>query len=1140
MKYHPSIFHKMLIPPLLALVLLFTYMLYTYWQQQTTHQHTLQIQNTHIPAIALANENLFLLDNIIKTFKDSVGAREPAWLVNAVSASNAIQMNLLALKQLLPEHPQLGDDSLKRIFDRYYANGYQLSQSMIQNGADIDDIERLTFGMTQALQLTQTQFTELHLELQQTLNDAIELTNRRSREMLRSGVLLALVSVVVTLYIAITFALSTHRSIQGLLKSVNAMASGKPDFSQRIKQQSYDELGVLVQRFNQFTEKLEQDHNELIITKQKAEIAIQELAETQRIAGLGSWLFDVESQSIRWSEEVFRMAGMEGRTEPPSFEEYLNSIHRDDRELLHANLEKALNGEAYEVELRHLMPTGLYNYTLTRAKPVLSDGKVVQVQGSVVDLTRLREAEHALRESEHQLRLVTDNSPAYIAYVDATTLEYLFVNRMFEVAYNKPRDEIIGRHVSEVIGEANFNFARKYIDQVKDGSSVSYINTFPLEDGTHWIHVHYVPDFDEQGNVRAIVVMSHDISELKRTEEQLRQSEERFRSLIQNMSEGIALHELVHDEAGKIVDYRILDVNPMFEEHTGLSSEQVIGKNATDAYGIDKPPYIEIYTKVVKSGKPIDFEVFFKPLDKYFHVSCFSPLPGQFATVFENITERKLAEEALNQAKDAAEAANRAKSEFLANMSHEIRTPLNAVIGFSELLEQTEVTSKQKNYLTSIKSGGKTLLSLINDILDLSKIEAGKLKLEPEPVVIRQVLQDICHIFEPKVQEKGLQIKLVISDEVPDCLMLDETRLRQVLFNLVGNAIKFTHRGHIKLGVRTEACEQHHQGIKLLIEVEDTGIGIPAEQQTRVFESFEQTEGQSNRQYGGTGLGLSISNKLVQMMDGEITLSSEPGSGSTFTIHLHHISSLQLSEPVSEYDQTSDQSVRFKPNKILVVDDVDSNRHLVRDILENSGLEIVDAVDGEQAVRLSRMLHPAFILMDIRMPGMDGIEAARLIKSSPETSDIPVIALTASTNMEDEAEKMVKFDGYLKKPFTSSELSQELKRHITHHPVVAKTESTHIDQAMDLDVAESRQILDEIEIGVTPLWLKATKSGIFDDAMAFSVALNDFAKRHELKALVTTAEQTRQAVDSFDISALERQFNTYDEFVSRLRTQIDE
>ncbi|MEW8395484.1 MAG: hypothetical protein AB2707_04920, partial [Candidatus Thiodiazotropha sp.] len=240
MKYHPSIFHKMLIPPLLALVLLFTYMLYTYWQQQTTHQHTLQIQNTHIPAIALANENLFLLDNIIKTFKDSVGAREPAWLVNAVSASNAIQMNLLALKQLLPEHPQLGDDSLKRIFDRYYANGYQLSQSMIQNGADIDDIERLTFGMTQALQLTQTQFTELHLELQQTLNDAIELTNRRSREMLRSGVLLALVSVVVTLYIAITFALSTHRSIQGLLKSVNAMASGKPDFSQRIKQQSYD------------------------------------------------------------------------------------------------------------------------------------------------------------------------------------------------------------------------------------------------------------------------------------------------------------------------------------------------------------------------------------------------------------------------------------------------------------------------------------------------------------------------------------------------------------------------------------------------------------------------------------------------------------------------------------------------------------------------------------------------------------------------------------------------------------------------------------------------------------------------------------------------------------------------------------
>ncbi|PUB88889.1 MAG: hypothetical protein DBP00_04495, partial [gamma proteobacterium symbiont of Ctena orbiculata] len=975
MKYRPSIFHKMLIPPLLALVLLFSYMLFTYWQQQTTHQYTLQIQNTHIPAIALANENLFLLDSVIKTFKDSVGANEQSWLVNAVSASNAIQMNLLALKQLLPGHPRLGNDSIKKVFDQYYTDGYQLSQSMIQDGTDIEDIERLTLGMTKALQQTQIQFTELHLELHQTLNDTIEVTNRRNREMFRSGVLLALASVVVMLYIAITFALSTHRSIQGLLKSVNAMASGKPDFSQRIKQQSDDELGVLVQRFNQFTERLEQDHNELINTKQKAEIAIQELAETQRIAGLGSWLFDVESQSIRWSEEVFRMAGMAGRTEPPSFEEYLNSVHPEDRELLHVNLEKALNGEAYEVELRHLMPSGVYNYTLTRAKPVIANDKVVQVQGSVVDLTRLREAEHALRESEHQLRLVTDNSPAYIAYVDANTLEYLFVNRMFEIAYGKPREDIIGHHVSEIIGEANFNFARQYIDQVKHGLSVSYINTFTLQDGTHWIHVHYVPDFDEQGNVRAIVVLSHDISELKKTEEQLRQSEERFRSLIQNMIEGIALHELVYDEAGQVIDYKILDVNPMYEQHTGLSREQVIGKNATDAYGVDTPPYIDIYAKVVETGEPSDFEVCFKPLEKYFHVSCFCPLPGQFATVFENITERKLAEEALNQAKDAAEAANRAKSEFLANMSHEIRTPLNAVIGFSELLEQTEVTSKQKSYLTSIKSGGKTLLSLINDILDLSKIEAGKLKLEPEPVVIRQVLQDICHIFKPRIDEKGLQIELAISKEVPDCLMLDETRLRQVLFNLVGNAIKFTHRGHIKLGVRTEVCEQHHQGTKLLIEVEDTGIGIPAEQQTRVFESFEQREGQSNRQYGGTGLGLSISNKLVQMMNGEITLSSKPGIGSTFSIHLHHISSLQLSQPGTGYDQASEQPVQFKPSKILVVDDIDSNRQLVRDILEHSGIEVVEAMDGEQAVNLSKEVQPALVLMDIRMPGMDGMEA---------------------------------------------------------------------------------------------------------------------------------------------------------------------
>jgi PAS domain S-box-containing protein len=1140
MKYRPSIFHKMLIPPLLALVLFFTYMLYIYWQQQTTQRYTLQIQNIHIPAIALANENLFLLDSIIKTFEDSVGAKEPSWLENAVSASNSIKQNLQALKRMLPDQPRLADDSLEKLFDQYFNNGYLLSQTMIQNGVVIEDMERLTLGMTQALQLTQSQFSEIHDALQRKLHETIEVTNSSSRKMLRSGIIIALVSIAVMLYVAIKFTLSTHHSIQGLLQSVNAMASGKPDFSQRIKQQSDDELGLLVQRFNLFTEKLEQDHNELISTKQKAEAAIRELAETQRIAGLGSWMYDVESQSIRWSEEVFRIAGMPGRTEPPSFEEYLGTIHPDDRELLHANLEKALNGEAYEVELRHLMPEGHYNYTLTRAKPIMSNGKVIQVQGSVVDLTRLRKAENALRESEHQLRLVTDNSPAYIAYVDANSLEYLFVNRMFEIAYNRPREEIVGHHIREVIGEANFQFALKYIEQVQRGLSVSYINTFPLKDGTHWIHVHYVPDFDDQGDTRAIVVLSHDISEQKRTEEQLRQSEERFRSLIQNMIEGIALHELVHDDSGQIVDYKILDVNPMFEEHTGLSREQVVGKNATDAYGLDKPPYIDIYTKVVETGEPNDFEVYFKPLEKYFHVSCFSPLPGQFATVFENITERKLAEEALNQAKEAAEAANRAKSEFLANMSHEIRTPLNAVIGFSELLEQTEVTPKQKNYLTSIKSGGKTLLSLINDILDLSKIEAGKLKLEPEPVVIRQVLQDICHIFEPRIHEKGLQIKLVFADEVPECLMLDETRLRQVLFNLVGNAIKFTHKGHIKLSVRTETCDQHPQGTKLLIEVEDTGIGIPAEQQARVFESFEQREGQSNRQYGGTGLGLSISNKLVQMMNGEITLSSEPGRGSTFSIHLHHVASLQLSEPDKRYNQVSERAVRFKPGKVLVVDDVDSNRQLVKDILEHSDLEIVEAMDGEQALILSKKIRPAIILMDIRMPGMDGVEATRLIKSSPDGSDIPVIALTASINVDDEEGKSAKFDGYLKKPFTSADLIREIKRHIPHQPTGTTIEHSSLEPSLDLQVAEPEQLLKELDTNITPLRMKAAKSGIFDDAMEFAAALTDLGKSRELEALVTIAEQTRQAVDSFDISALETMFNTFDEFVSRLRTQIDE
>ena len=286
------------------------------------------------------------------------------------------------------------------------------------------------------------------------------------------------------------------------------------------------------------------------------------------------------------------------------------------------------------------------------------------------------------------------------------------------------------------------------------------------------------------------------------------------------------------------------------------------------------------------------------------------------------VDERIRSEEALRRSEDElraakleaerlareAESANRAKSEFLANMSHEIRTPMNAVIGYSDLLDKSVTEPQQRSYLEAIRAGSRSLLMLINDILDLSRIEAGKMRLEYAPLTVRRLLDDVRHIFDLRAQEQGIGLDVSVDPGTPAVMLLDETRLRQVLFNLVGNAIKFTHDGGVTVRAHATDCSECNsdtdQRCCLVITVADTGIGIAEDQQVRIFEAFEQQEGQSSRKYGGTGLGLAISRKLVQMMGGEMSVASQPGVGSTFTVTLRDVA---ITELASEEDETSQQ-----------------------------------------------------------------------------------------------------------------------------------------------------------------------------------------------------------------------------------------
>ena len=502
---------------------------------------------------------------------------------------------------------------------------------------------------------------------------------------------------------------------------------------------------------------------------------------------------------------------------------------------------------------------------------------------------------------------------------------------------------------------------------------------------------------------------------------------------------------------------------------------------------------------------------------------------------------------ALYQAKDAAESANRAKSEFLANMSHEIRTPMNAVIGFSELLSALITDKKQKSYLDSIQIASNALLTLINDILDLSKIEAGRLEIQYETVNPYSLFNELKQIFAVKIAEQNLEFIVDIDKKLPPALLLDEVRLRQVLLNLIGNALKFTDKGYIKLSAKIKIpptpFEKGGPGkiFDLILSVEDTGIGIPSEQQALIFESFRQQDGQSTRKYGGTGLGLAITKRLVEMMNGHISVKSTVGRGSVFEIMLQDVD-VSSTEPVNTQDEPFDfTTIFFEKAQVLVVDDIESNRRLIKEWLSQVNLDVIEAEDGQKALLFTEEYRPAMILMDIRMPVMDGYEATQQLKTNPSTLDIPVIALTASVTLDDKSKiKTHGFDGYLSKPVNTQGLFNELCRYLKHteKPAESVTEAAtdtvempSLENIIDLPVL--RQTLEE---KMLPVWEEISDLVEMDAIEAFAEQLLNLGKKHQAQHLVHYADKLRELAEEFDIEDVERTLAAFPDIVEGMNT----
>jgi polar amino acid transport system substrate-binding protein len=605
-------------------------------------------------------------------------------------------------------------------------------------------------------------------------------------------------------------------------------------------------------------------------------------------------------------------------------------------------------------------------------------------------------------------------------------------NPAAERIFGYSAEEMIGRNITRLMPSPYKEAHDKYIrDYLRKGEKRIFCRGREFEgvrkDGTRFPLEITVSEV-RYGDRWLFTGILRDITERKRSEEALRESELKFRSVVRSAKDAIILA----DSRGKIISW-----NKSAQAIFGYDEKDVLGK-----------PLVKLMPKRYRKAHKVGFgrylatgksEVIGKTTELFglrenghefpleLSLASWKTEKGSFyCGIIRDISERKRTEKELQKAKVAAEDGNRAKSEFLANMSHEIRTPMNAIIGMTELALDTELTPEQRGYLNVVQSSSDGLLSLINDILDFSKIEAGQLEFEEVSFDLQDLIEGVAEILSVRAHEKDLELMCFVEPGLPKFVVGDPTRLRQILINLVGNAIKFTHKGEISIKVKPSKNswrkQREEKKIGLHFEVCDTGIGISRENQDNIFAKFSQADSSTTRQFGGTGLGLCISKSLIEMMGGKIGVESEVGRGSTFHF--------MLNLPIGEGDSHEFAYPNFREISVLVVDDNGTNRFILRKTLSAWGLQVTEARGGHEALTLLKEAAAEFdlLILDYQMPELDGVEVVRAIRKNLRMLKTKIIMLSSWEGLNCKLKDELNIAATITKPVKQSKLFDVLMK----------------------------------------------------------------------------------------------------------------